>query len=613
MPDQTALALASAAIDYHRREQKSFWWDHFSRLSSPVEDWADTRDVLVIDRVVVERNWGIEGRDRAQSRTLRLTGAASPGSAFRVGHKPYLVYDPPYPPIEENTEPGARYAHKRAEIVDEGDGAYVLTEKLRLGAPAYDQVPMALAPAAPPEAGSQVAAISEWGRAVLDAYPRPLPNAAFDILRRQPPRGRRAPVARAGHGGAGHGGADDDLDDVQTAIRDSLLTLDRSYLAVQGPPGTGKTHTGSQVIADLVINHGWKVGVVAQSHAAVENMLHAVLKAGHDVGLDPARVGKKPKQGDGRRVPWTALDTKTFAAFTGQSGGYVVGGTAWDFSNAARVPRGSLDLLVIDEAGQYSLASTIAAAVSAQRLLLLGDPQQLPQVSQGTHPEPVDVSALGWLSDGHNVLSSEFGYFLATSWRMHPDVCAPVSALSHEGKLHSHLSDRRLHGVKPGLHPMPVPHTANSTSSVEEADAVVALVTDVLGRPWTSQGKTAPLAEDNVIVVAPYNAQVELIRTRLRAAGLDAVPVGTVDKFQGREAAVAIVSLAASSADEVPRGLEFLLMANRLNVAISRAQWAAYLIYSPALTEYLPNNVDTLAQLSAFITLVDPISKPYFG
>ena len=167
----------------------------------------------------------------------------------------------------------------------------------------------------------------------------------------------------------------------------------------------------------------------------------------------------------------------------------------------------------------------------------------------------------------------------------------PVSGLSYEGRLRSHLSDRRLDGVEPGLHPVPVPHTGNSTSSVEEADAVVALVRG-RARPAVDIRRARPHRShrDNVIVVAPYNAQVELVRTRLRAAGLGDVPVGTVDKFQGQEAAVAIVSLAASSAEDVPRGLEFLLLANRLNVAISRAQWAAYLVYSPALTEYLPTN-----------------------
>ncbi|MDJ0322442.1 TM0106 family RecB-like putative nuclease [Cryobacterium sp. PH31-AA6] len=604
-PDQTALALASAAIDYHRREQKSFWWDHYSRLGSPVDDWADTRDVLVVDlaTATVQTGWHREGRQSLDRRVLRLSGSIAPGSSLKVGQQPFLLYDPPYPPIRPSPEPGARTAHNKATIVEVIDESVFLVEEiLERDAPPHDALPIALTPGTPPPAGSQIGAISGWGRAVLDAWPQPLPDAAFDLLRRRPPR------LLASTGTASEAGLDRSSEgDVTNAILASLLRLDRSYLAVQGPPGTGKTYVGSRVIADLVVNHGWTIGVVAQSHAAVENMLRAVLTAGAEVGLLRDRVGKKSKKGEERRtVPWTTLDPQTFGTFTGRSGGWVVGGTAWDFSNADRLPRASLDLLVVDEAGQFSLASTIASAVSARRLLLLGDPQQLPQVSQGTHPEPVDESALGWLSAGHRVLPPEFGYFLATSWRMHPAVCAPVSALSYEGKLLSHESDRTLAGVEPGLHPLAVAHTANSTSSVEEADVVVGLVADLLGRAWTSAGATMPLEQHGVIVVAPYNAQVELIRSRLRTAGFGMVPVGTVDKFQGREAAVAIVSLAASAAADVPRGLEFLLLANRLNVAISRAQWAAWLVHSPALTQSLPTSVEALTQLSAFITLVTP-------
>lgn len=595
--DQTALALASAAIDYHRREQKSFWWDHFARLSTPVDDWADTRGVLVIDSASVDTGWHREGRQRLDRRLLRVSGQLAPGSSISVGDQPFLVYGPPYPPLDRGTDPGARAAHNKATIVEvTDDGDYLIDEILQRDAPHHDALPLALTPGTPPPAGTQVEAISEWGRAVLESHPEPPADAAFDILRRIRPRtSAQAPTGLAPVVDG----------DVRAAILESLLNLDGSYLAVQGPPGTGKTYVGSRVVADLVVNHGWRVGVVAQSHATVENMLRAVLKA----GLDPERVGKKARKGEEKvPAPWTVLDTTSFARFTATNGGFVVGGTAWDFSNAGRIPRRSLDLLVIDEAGQYSLASTIAAAVSSKRMLLLGDPQQLPQVSQGTHPEPVDTSALGWLSDGHNVLPSEFGYFLATSWRMHADVCAPVSVLSYEGKLRSHASDRSLDGVTPGLHPVAVMHGGNSTCSPEEAEAVVALVRDVVGRAWSAGGRTAPLEQDNVIVVAPYNAQVELLRGALHDAGLGAVPVGTVDKFQGREAAVAIVSLAASSADDVPRGLDFLLLANRLNVAISRAQWAAWLVYSPALTDSLPRNAQALAQLSAFITLVEPLS-----
>jgi uncharacterized protein len=270
----------------------------------------------------------------------------------------------------------------------------------------------------------------------------------------------------------------------------------------------------------------------------------------------------------------------------------------------------------VDEAGQYSLANTIAVSVAARNLLLLGDPQQLPQVTQGTHPEPVDSSALGWLTEGHDVLPPALGYFLAVSWRMHPAVCAPVSVLSYEGELHAEptaTTSRSLDGVAPGLRLHPVLHHGNSTDSPEEADRVVALVRDTVGRPWYDPAEPAPsdpagrpLLPDDVIVVAPYNAQVERLRAHLTAAGFPGVRVGTVDKFQGQEAPVAIVSLAASSAADVPRGIAFLLMKNRLNVAISRAKWAAHLVYSPALTDHLPLNPSELATLSAFLRLTHP-------
>lgn len=254
--------------------------------------------------------------------------------------------------------------------------------------------------------------------------------------------------------------------------------------------------------------------------------------------------------------------------------------------------RRALDLLVIDEAGQFSLASTIAASVAARRLLLLGDPQQLPQVSQGTHPEPVDMSALGWIADGHDVLPDELGYFLAQSRRMHPALAAPVSHLSYEGELESHecAALRSIEGVDPGLTPVPVVHDGNTTESPEEAAEVVRIAASLIGRTYTdASGGTdpgpadaRPLTQADLIVVTPYNAQLSLVRDALDRAGLRDVPVGTVDKFQGQEAAVAIVTLAASSAAAAPRGIEFLLLKNRLNVAISRAQVAAFLVYSPA-------------------------------
>ncbi|PZR52924.1 DNA helicase [Xylanimonas oleitrophica] len=619
--DERAAGMAASAIDYHRREQKSFWWGHFSRLVEPLADWAETRDVLRVDGVRVLRDWYREGKQRSDRRLLELRGEWGPGSRPSVGGQagPYLLYEPPGPYESPTADPGARSARtvRVVEVLD--DATVVVEESLPPGAEPHQAVPSALTPAAPPRPGTQVPAIEEWAQAIVDAgdvldtaradagvaWPR---DAVVDILRRTRPRTRSGSLAPVLPDAAT--GEPDHI----TAVVRSLLDLDGSYLAVQGPPGTGKTYLAARVVRRLVERHRWRIGVVAQSHAVVEHLLEGVVGC----GLDPDLVGKEPQDPEAD-VAFTALKKSGYAAFAQerQSTGFVLGGTAWDFSNPERVPRRSLDLLVVDEAGQYSLGSTVAASVAAHNLLLLGDPQQLPQVSQGTHPEPIDTSALGWVTDGHDVLPPELGYFLAASRRMHPAVSGPVSVLSYEGQLRSHpcASQRSLDGVDPGLHVRPVRHTGRSTDSPEEAAEVVEIVRGLLGRAWSdaADAPPRPFEPRDVIVVTPYNAQVQRVREVLARAGLagpgvdgGGVRVGTVDKFQGQEAVVAIVSMCASDAAEVPRGMEFLLLKNRLNVAISRAQWAAYVVHSPGLLEHLPSTPAGLAQLSAFVRLVAP-------
>ncbi len=339
--------------------------------------------------------------------------------------------------------------------------------------------------------------------------------------------------------------------------------------------------------------------MVAQSHAVVENLFGDVIQA----GVDGALVAKKLNTVN---AGWTEITNPEFADFIARHDGCVVGGTAWDFANGNKIAARSLDLLVIEEAGQFSLANTIAVSRAARNLLLLGDPQQLPQVSQGTHPEPVDLSALGWLVDGHNTLPPERGYFLDRSYRMHPDVCRAVSRLSYDGRLHSHeslTSARRLDGVAPGVRMLTVDHDGNATESPEEAAAIVAEIQALLGATWTDEHGTRSLAQKDVLVVTPYNAQVILVRHRLDAAGLTDVRAGTVDKFQGQQAPVVFVSMTASSIDDVPRGIAFLLNRNRLNVAMSRAQYLAVIVRSAQLTEYLPGTPDRLVELGAFLAL----------
>ena len=393
------------------------------------------------------------------------------------------------------------------------------------------------------------------------------------------------------------------------AVHAAVRALDHSYVAVQGPPGAGKTFLASHVIARLVAE-GAKVGVVAQSHAVIENLILACCARD---GFDVSRAVRLRGKSVTPDAPWSEVSDAELVELISGEGGLLFGGTVWDYVSERRVPAGSLDVLVVDEAGQFSLTNTVAAARAARSVLLLGDPQQLPQVSTGVHPYPVDVSALGWLSDGAAALDPRFGYFLGESWRMDSALCERVSWLSYDGALASAAATagRALQGVEPGLVSYPVEHVGCSVRSVQEAQAVVDCVRELLGREWVpaAGAEPRPLAAEDCIVVAAYNAQVDCVREALIAAGLAdssgaGVRVGTVDKFQGQEAAVVLVSLASSRVDS-GRGAGFVLSPNRLNVAVSRGQWQAVLVHSPWVARSVPQDVEEVLALSGFAGLVE--------
>ncbi len=588
-PEQTAVALVAAARGYHRREDKPFWWAHFDRLNYPADEWADDTDVFMVSDATLAVDWDRPPRARKLQRRLQLTGELARGA---LNSDVFALYEPPAPPgLTDNPD---RRAAGRATVIEADDWTtpteVIVVERMPQDGNTFHQLPFALTPGPPIPTTPLRESIQSTAADVAAGLPRLPRTAVFDILLRRRPRTRSgAALPRSG----------EVVDDIAAA----LLDLDSSYVAVHGPPGTGKTYTGAQVITGLVAEHGWRIGVVAQSHAVVENLLDCAI----DAGVDPLRVAKK--RYDRQDVRWQQIDEQEYAGFitgTGGSGGCVIGGTAWDFANPTRVPPGSLDLLVIDEAGQFCLANTIAVASAAANLLLLGDPQQLPQVSQGTHPEPVDGSALGWLVEDHRTLPAERGYFLDRTHRMHPAVCAPVSALAYEGRLQSYAeitAARRLDGYPPGVHVLEVRHEGNSTESSEEADAIVTQIKTLVGSTWTDERGRRPLTPADVLALAPYNAQVVLLRQRLAAAGLGDVRVGTVDKFQGAQAPVVFISMTASSVEDIPRGIPFLLNRNRLNVAISRAQYAAVIVRAEALTDYLPAAPAGVVELGAFLAL----------
>jgi predicted RecB family nuclease len=596
--DQQAVALVAAAVDFHRREHRPYWWVWFDRLISPPDEWLESRSGMLIEGVEVIRDWGKVGKARTLTRDLRCVGELEAGSDIREGATVKTLYDD-VPPTFELTLGAVRAVSEVGRKVlavetdpETGADVVILQEGIK-GSTTHDELPMGIVVSDFVSTNVLEDAIESVATTVAGALPDLPRQPAIDILARRRPRLQ---------GGTFDGTLADDCSE-SSQVTKTIRELDRSYVAVQGPPGTGKTYTGSRVVAELV-NEGWRVGVVAQGHSTVEHFLRAAIAA----GVDPSRIVKRNGQSDGGTKPWATPgdNVELVDAIDAIQGGALVGGTAWTFAGTVD----GLDLLVIDEAGQFSLANTIAVSVATERLLLLGDPQQLPQVSQGIHPEPVDWSALGWLMDGHDTMPPDLGYFLAHSRRMHSAVTEPVSQLSYDGRLTSaaEVTDsRHMSGIEPGLHAITVHHHGRSVTSPEEAETVVGVVKDALQQTWLDAAGQTPrkVRPTDVLVVAPYNAQVWTIRRALDEAGFTDTRVGTVDKFQGQEAPLVILSMTASSSADVPRGLDFLLNRNRLNVGISRAQWASYIVYSPVLCDYLPNSTDELIQLGAFTRLVE--------
>ncbi len=260
-------------------------------------------------------------------------------------------------------------------------------------------------------------------------------------------------------------------------------------------------------------------------------------------------------------------------------------------------------MLFVDEAGQLSLADVLAAGTSARSLVLLGDPNQLPQVSQGSHPEGSGLSVLQHLLGEHVTIPPDRGLFLAETWRLRPELCAFTSDAYYEGRLEpAAVTASRSLAAGNGPVWLEVAHEHRGQSSVEEADAVEAAVRALVGSPFTEEsGSTRLLREDEILVVAPYNAQVRTLRSRLPAA----VAVGTVDKFQGQQAPVVVVSMASSTAEEAPRGIGFAFDSHRFNVATSRAQCRAVLACTPRLLDADCRTVEQMRLVSAVCRFVE--------
>jgi len=554
-PTQRGRWLLAQLLDWHRREDKAFWWRFFYLKDELTdEDRVDESDAL--GRLRFVGSWP-DPRPNARS----------------------TIYSFRFPPQDHKFEVGDTPRDQNGDsvgtVVALDDQACVID--LRVGNRRPAPEPTSLIPfdnVNPKPKPESLRRLVEWVIAHGIDAPGPL-RAARDLLIRRPPRLGQAEDAPLMSGG----------EDAQDAARRLVHMLDESYLAIQGPPGSGKSTVGAEMIVDLVAA-GKRVGVTANSHKVIGELLQKTARVAAERGV-LVRIGQRtnalPASEDFEHL--RSNDDAQVSRAAGLLD--VVGGTTWLWSREDMI--GAVDVLCIDEAGQMSLADALAAAPCAVGLLLLGDPQQLNQPLQGVHPPGAERSVLAHVLEDARVMPKSLGLFLDGTWRLHPSICVFTSEVFYEDSLRSHPGRENLDlaGSSPfegtGLRFVAVEHERRISDSEEEADAIAETVDRLLrSRPsWTdAEGVPHALEEDDVLIITPYNRQIRELGSRPE---LSTLRIGTVDKFQGQEAPIAIYSMATSSAEEAPRGMEFLYSLNRLNVATSRAKCLAVVVASPGL------------------------------
>ncbi len=587
--------LMAHLLEWHRREDKAAWWEYYRLRDLPLEDYEEERSALT-GLTFIETVGGTARRPvnrysfPPQDHDVRRKDEVCvPPLGARIGEIESLDLAAHTIDIQH----GGRYASERPERVF-----------VRRNVP----------PGAKPAALLELARwIAENG--IDDAGEH---RAARDLILRREPRFRlgaqglapvpddasaaegearvislgTARIARERRAAREIGLPPSSVDAEVVAAQRLAFELERGVLPIQGPPGTGKTFTGSHMILELV-KAGKKVGVTAVSHEVIRNLLKGVCERAAEQGFDDFQCLHRGEAKEGYPEAIHAVDDNERAAQLFRGGDYsLLGGTAWLWARPEF--RGSVEVLFIDEAGQMSLADVLAVAACAKSLVLLGDPQQLEQPQQASHPPGTGASALEHLLGDERTIPRDRGLFLKQTRRLHPSICKFTAEVFYEDRLSSFAGLERQAVLASagtpaaklgtdGLVYVPVTHDGNQARADEEVAAVAALVEALTARGtvWRDKdGAETPLMASDLMVVAPYNAQVTALAERLPK-----VRVGTVDKFQGQQAPVVIVSLTPSTPEDAPRGMDFLYSANRLNVATSRAKALCILVGNPRLFE----------------------------
>lgn len=580
--EQRLRAVMAQLLDFHRRAAKPGWWELFARRDMDEEELADDAECIAGLRLV-------SVVPLVTSRGGNLATYHYPEQDFKLREGNACV--------RTDTTQG----FGTLGVIDEDQR----TVEIRIGKGKEIPPAVSISAGGPIDTSPIKEALFRLADGLLEGRGRY--KAALDFLRKSPPR---ISACEAGQP------IIDESREALPQIVEAVANLDHSTLFIQGPPGAGKTYTGSHLIAEL-LSRGYRVGVTSNSHKAIQNLLEGVEKRADERKLDFWGIYKGPSANRGEEFQTrhisAAMANDDVLECLGDTQYQLFAGTAWlfcipDFDQ-------QLDYLFVDEAGQVATANLVAMATSTKNIVLLGDQMQLAQPIQGVHPGESGLSALDFLLEGRATIPADQGVFLATTWRMHPDVCRFISDAVYESRLYpeSKNAEQRLiltADCHPALRPtglvyVPASHDGCAQRSEEEAEIVLSLYQSLLTQRYRDrEGKEHAMTAENILVVAPYNMQVNLLRRTLP----EGARVGTVDKFQGQEAEAVIVSMATSNGDTLPRYIEFLYSKNRLNVAISRARCLALLVASPALADIPCATVEQMGLVNLLCSVVQRVT-----
>lgn len=560
-------------LEFHKREEKPVWWQYFDRLGMTEFELYQDMD-CVAKAVRTER----EPYRAPKARLYSYEFAYDREQAFKASATKYEVLD--------------QEGLSVTLVSHDADGGTFLVK-------CRDELPnmVSLIPKDNISAALIAQAVFDQVETMLkDDFPQ---SAITDFLMRQSPRfkdGRESVIPE-----------DTSAEHLIDEITNAASNLNASYLCIQGPPGAGKTYTAKHVIGQL-LKQGYNIGISSNSHKAINNLMDGVSKytSEQDIKGSISKVGGSDKDElfENSNVAYVKSVKDILQDL--YSDGNCVGGTAWAFCNTAlRQMEGQpiFDYLFIDEAGQVSIANLVGMSRVTRNIILMGDQMQLGQPIQGSHPDDSGQSILEYLLQDQATIPPELGVFLPITYRMHPNVCKVVSNQVYDGKLSSAdvaayyeiNTSGPLINKKAGVLYFSVEHEGNSQGSSEEVEIVCQLVEELIGSEYWPDADCEKryIRLEDILFVAPYNYQVGLLKSALG----DKAKVGSVDRFQGQEAPIVIMSMCSSDPAESARGIDFLYSTNRMNVALSRAQALAIVVGHPKLPVISVNSIKQMKQV----------------